>query len=81
MQKTGGAKANEPVQIDTTNILFICAGAFVCLGEKKHHQTKQIGFASEISSGESNKYTGKNKIDTEAFLEFGIIPELMGDCR
>jgi len=77
-QKVGGVKTNEPVQIDTTNILFICAGAFVGLGEKKQHQTKQIGFTSEITSGESNKDTEKTKIDTEDFLKFGIIPELLG---
>ena len=77
----GGRKhpQQELVQVDTSNILFICGGAFVGLEEviKKRQQGGSMGFNSEIKS---RKRTAKTLAETqpEDLLRFGLIPEFVG---
>ena len=69
------------IQIDTSNILFICGGAFDGLEEiiEKRQGNQSIGFNSEILKKSEKK---KNNIFKEAtphdIVKFGLIPELVG---
>jgi ATP-dependent Clp protease ATP-binding subunit ClpX len=79
----GGRKhpQQELVKIDTTNILFICGGAFVGLENvvKKRQGTKSIGFGAKVV-GDSKKKVGEllASVQPEDLLKFGLIPELVG---
>ena len=79
----GGRKhpQQECIQLDTTNILFICGGAFEGI-EKIIEQRvgkKALGFGAEIDS-KMNKNVGEilKKIQPEDLMKFGIIPEFIG---
>jgi ATP-dependent Clp protease ATP-binding subunit ClpX len=79
----GGRKhpQQELVKIDTTNILFVCGGAFVGLDKvvKKRTGTKSMGFGAKVVSSEKKKagdYLAL--VQSEDLLHFGLIPELMG---
>ncbi len=80
---TGGRKHphQEFLQIDTTNILFICGGAFDGI-EKiigRRTMSKSMGFGADVKS--KNDYNvGEilSKIEPQDLLKFGIIPELIG---
>jgi len=81
----GGRKHPEQqfIQIDTTNILFICGGAFGGLEDivkTRIGKDKRIGFTNPDSSGD--EITDKNELlaqaTTEDFIHFGLIPELVG---
>lgn len=82
----GGRKHPEQqyIQIDTSNILFICAGTFVGLEDiiKKRLGHKSIGFASEtrLASQTDTFDTGfvTSYVTPEDLIEFGMIPELIG---
>ena len=79
----GGRKhpQQDLVKIDTTNILFICGGAFVGLDSvvKKRMGTKSIGFGAKVV-GDSKKKIGEllASVQPEDLLKFGLIPELVG---
>lgn len=79
----GGRKhpQQELVKIDTTNILFICGGAFVGLDSvvRRRKGKKSIGFESNVI-GETNKKLGEllAAVQPEDLLKFGLIPELVG---
>lgn len=79
----GGRKhpQQEFIQVDTTNILFICGGAFVGLEniiEKRTHQ-KSMGFGSDIKlKSEKNLGAILTDVQTEDLLKFGLIPEFIG---
>ena len=79
----GGRKhpQQELVKIDTSNILFICGGAFVGLDRviKKRTGTKSMGFGAKVVST-AEKKIGDYLIlvQSEDLLHFGLIPELMG---
>ena len=79
----GGRKhpQQEFIQVDTTNILFICGGAFDGLDKIIEARTDRssIGFGSEISS-KSERDVGKlfQQVQPHDLLKFGIIPELVG---
>lgn len=68
--------------IDTTNILFICGGAFVGLDkllEKKKQKTTPMGFSvKEVKEDTKILSTLKNQIHPEDLSEFGLIPEFIG---
>lgn len=75
---------NEPVAIDTTNILFICSGAFVGLDEivKKRKKSKikkksSIGFGADVEKKEI-KVSMSEDVTHEDLIEYGMIPELIG---
>ncbi|MCI8711013.1 MAG: ATP-dependent Clp protease ATP-binding subunit ClpX [Ruminococcus sp.] len=79
----GGRKhpQQELIQINTTNILFICGGAFE--GIEKLIETrldkKSIGFNSEIAlQHEHNKDVLLKQVLPQDLVKFGIIPELVG---
>jgi ATP-dependent Clp protease ATP-binding subunit ClpX len=81
----GGRKHPEQqyIQIDTTNILFICAGTFVGLTDVVERRIGQssIGFASEQThDDELNDDTGYllSQVTPEDLTEYGMIPELLG---
>ena len=79
----GGRKhpQQEFIQIDTTNILFICGGAFDGLDKIIEHRTDKssLGFGSEIQS-KNKRDVGKlfELVQPHDLLKFGIIPELVG---
>jgi ATP-dependent Clp protease ATP-binding subunit ClpX len=81
----GGRKHPEQsyIQMDTTNILFICGGTFVGLENiiKKRLGRKMIGFGSE-RSGESDEKADLTsvleQVIPEDIIEFGMIPEMVG---
>ena len=79
----GGRKHphQEFIQIDTTNILFICGGAFVGLEDiiGRRLTEKQMGFGAKIES-KRQKRAGDTleKVHPEDLIKFGMIPEFVG---
>lgn len=78
----GGRKHphQEFLQIDTTNILFICGGAFDGMDQVigRRIGKKTIGFNSEIKSVKETSGELLKKIQPEDLLKFGLIPEFVG---
>lgn len=79
----GGRKhpQQEYIAVDTTDILFICGGAFVGLDDiiGQRIGQKRMGFGADIIAKEDKKYSELMKeIDTEDVLKFGFIPEFVG---
>jgi ATP-dependent Clp protease ATP-binding subunit ClpX len=79
----GGRKHphQEFLQIDTTNILFICGGAFVGLEDlvERRLNQKSLGFGAEIKSKREKK-TGQflEHVLPEDLIKYGLIPEFVG---
>ena len=79
----GGRKhpQQEFLQVDTTNILFICGGAFSGLDQLITNRSKgsSIGFNAEVSSPDDRR-TGDvlREVEPEDLLKFGLIPEFVG---
>lgn len=79
----GGRKhpQQDYIKIDTTNILFVCGGAFVGLDSvvKRRTGTKSMGFGAKVV-GKTNKKIGEilAAVQPEDLLRFGLIPELVG---
>ena len=69
------------VQIDTTNILFICGGAFDGLEKVIRNRSEKsgIGFGAEVKS-ETDRSVGEvlRDVEPEDLIKFGLIPELVG---
>jgi len=78
----GGRKHphQEFIQIDTTNILFICGGAFDGLDTiiQRRIGEKVIGFNSEIGLTKVEEQNIISKVEPEDLLKFGLIPEFIG---
>jgi ATP-dependent Clp protease ATP-binding subunit ClpX len=79
----GGRKHPQQdfIQVDTTNILFICGGAFFGLDKiiSKRLSEKQMGFGSKlIEKSKDNLGDMLAKVETEDLLKFGLIPEFIG---
>ncbi len=79
----GGRKHphQEFIQIDTTNILFICGGAFDGLEKiiESRQNTKAIGFGADVSTREERNVGEILKdVMPEDFIKFGLIPEFIG---
>src|SRR5687767_11026657 len=80
----GGRKHPEQqyIQMDTTQILFICGGTFVGLEDiiRKRLGKRQIGFNSENTKGESASERAHvlSQAQPEDLVEFGMIPEVVG---
>lgn len=69
------------VQIDTTNILFICGGAFDGIEKviAKRVRKSSIGFGGEVSGKNNESFSALiSEIQPHDLLKFGIIPELVG---
>ena len=78
----GGRKhpMQEFIQFDTTNVLFICGGAFDGLDKIIQNRIgeKTIGFNSEIVSTKKKDPKILEKVQSEDLLRYGLIPELIG---
>jgi ATP-dependent Clp protease ATP-binding subunit ClpX len=80
----GGRKHPEQqyIQMDTSNILFICGGTFVGLEHIIARRTgkKTIGFGSQSQAEQHNAQLGEllGKVTSDDLLEFGMIPEFIG---
>lgn len=78
----GGRKHPEQqfLQVDTSNILFICGGTFVGIEDivEKRIGKRKIGFGGESSRDEVTKNELIRMIKTEDLIEFGMIPEFIG---
>ena len=61
----------ESIEVDTSNILFICSGAFVGLDQIKK-TGHNVGFVSK------NKTKNKSHINAEHLIKYGLIPEFVG---
>ena len=81
---TGGRKhpQQEFIQIDTSNILFICGGAFDGIEkiiEKRVNQKSGLGFGSQLTDKRSKEADVLlSQILPEDLVKFGLIPELVG---
>ncbi len=77
----GGRKhpQQEFMQVDTSNILFICGGAFVGLDDiiRKRSGGNTLGFSAEAKS-KSKKLESLQDVQPEDLLKFGLIPEFIG---
>jgi ATP-dependent Clp protease ATP-binding subunit ClpX len=80
----GGRKHpnQEFVQVDTTNILFICGGAFDGLAKIIRDRSERggIGFGAEVRSKDSGREVGitLRDVEPEDLIKFGLIPEFIG---
>ena len=79
----GGRKHpdQEYIEVDTSNILFICGGAFVGLDKIVGERTgkRAIGFgAAEQKPGNGERGTGSSDVRPEDLVKFGLIPEFTG---
>ncbi len=79
----GGRKhpQQEFLQIDTSNVLFICGGAFHGLDQiiERRIGGKQMGFGAEIKSKEEKNQTELfRECEPQDLLKFGLIPEFIG---
>src|SRR5210317_2233181 len=80
----GGRKhpQQEFLQVDTSNILFICGGAFAGLDRIiQDRSTKSgIGFVAEVKTEEDEKSIGEllHDVEPEDLIRFGLIPEFVG---
>ncbi|MBK7677412.1 ATP-dependent Clp protease ATP-binding subunit ClpX [Accumulibacter sp.] len=70
------------VQVDTTNILFICGGAFDGLDKVIRDRSERggIGFGAEVKSKDNKRAIGEvlRSVEPEDLIKFGLIPELIG---
>src|SRR5216110_1003395 len=79
----GGRKhpQQEFLQVDTTNILFICGGAFVGLEDIIENRIgqKQMGFGAKVASKQDKKiWEYLKEVQPEDLLKYGMIPEFVG---
>lgn len=80
----GGRKHpnQELVQVDTSNILFICGGAFSGLERVIRDRTERsgIGFSAQVHSKDDRKAIDKllRRVEPEDLIRFGLIPEFVG---
>jgi len=80
----GGRKhpQQEFLQVDTTNILFICGGAFAGLDKiiRDRSEKSGIGFTAEVRSKDSESKIGETLrgVEPEDLVKYGLIPEFVG---
>ena len=80
----GGRKhpQQEFLQVDTSNILFICGGAFAGLDKviRDRSEKSGIGFQAEVKSKEGSKNFGEtlHDLEPEDLVRYGLIPEFVG---
>ena len=82
MPPQGGRKHphQDFIQIDTTNILFICGGAFDGLEKIVEERVgkRSIGFGSESQIGKAERGRILDRLMPEDLLKYGLIPEFVG---
>jgi len=78
----GGRKHphQEFFQVDTTNILFICGGAFVGLDRQiaRRLGKKTMGFKADVQSSVKDTAALVDKVEPEDLIRYGLIPEFVG---
>ena len=80
----GGRKhpQQEFVQVDTSNILFICGGAFSGLDEiiRSRSEERGMGFEDTISKNQESSFSADlvKKVQPEDLVKYGLIPEFVG---
>ncbi len=80
----GGRKhpQQEFLQVDTSNILFICGGAFAGLDKVIRNRSEKggIGFSAEVKSKDENRNVGELlfELEPEDLVQYGLIPEFVG---
>jgi ATP-dependent Clp protease ATP-binding subunit ClpX len=79
----GGRKhpQQEFLQVDTTNILFICGGAFAGLDKIIDNRGRgtSIGFGAKVKSNEEGTFSDLiKKLEPEDLIKYGLIPEFVG---
>ncbi len=80
---TGGGRKHPQQdfqQLDTTNILFICGGAFNGLEKviEKRFRNKSLGFQAEVKTNRQRQIDSINKLEPEDLIHYGLIPEFVG---
>jgi ATP-dependent Clp protease ATP-binding subunit ClpX len=80
---TGGGRKHPQqdfIQLDTTNILFICGGAFIGLEKviDKRFRNKSLGFQADIKSSSQRQNEAFAKLEPEDLIHYGLIPEFVG---
>ena len=80
---TGGGRKHPQqdfIQMDTTNILFICGGAFIGLDKvvEKRYRNKSLGFSADVKSSKQRHDEAVNKLEPEDLIHYGLIPEFVG---
>ena len=78
----GGRKhpQQECIRIDTTNILFICGGAFVGLDKivSKRKEKASLGFGGNVKVVKEDDYSLIRDIQPQDLIQYGLIPEFVG---
>ncbi len=80
----GGRKhpQQEFLQVDTSNILFICGGAFAGLDKVIRSRSEKggIGFSADVKSKDNSKNVGEvlMEVEPEDLIKYGLIPEFVG---
>jgi ATP-dependent Clp protease ATP-binding subunit ClpX len=80
----GGRKnpQQETIQVDTSNMLFICGGAFAGLDKviRDRSEKSSIGFSALVKTKEEEKSIGETleDIESEDLIKYGLIPEFIG---
>src|SRR6056297_2134700 len=80
----GGRKhpQQEFLQVDTSNILFICGGAFAGLDKVIRNRSEKggIGFSAEVKSKDEKSNVGEilSQLEPEDLVQYGLIPEFVG---
>ena len=67
-------------QLDTTNILFICGGAFIGLEKvvEKRFRNKSLGFQADVKTNKQRHIDSISKLEPEDLIHYGLIPEFVG---
>ncbi len=67
-------------QLDTTNILFICGGAFIGLEKvvEKRFRNKSLGFQAEVKTSRERHIDSISRLQPEDLIHYGLIPEFVG---
>ena len=67
-------------QLDTTNILFICGGAFIGLEKvvEKRFRNKSLGFQADVKTNRQRHIDSIDKLQPEDLIHYGLIPEFVG---
>jgi ATP-dependent Clp protease ATP-binding subunit ClpX len=79
---SGGRKhpQQEFLPVDTTNILFICGGAFIGLDKvvDKRFRNKSLGFQADVKSSKQRQDEAIANLEPEDLIHYGLIPEFVG---
>ena len=78
----GGRKhpQQEFTPVDTTNILFLCGGAFIGLDRvvERRMRNKSLGFQADVKSSKERQLEAIEKLEPEDLIHYGLIPEFVG---